>query len=200
MVWGDAAGPVLRHPVSAWRSARSSGRRRIEGAFFDPLVRPSPSPSLSWSSCSGPGGFSPSMRHGRPRPSVVPRRSASGAVLALRLTVVVSHGWAGLGCDDVLRRGRPDLRPPRGRSVGPGGAGTGRRSHADTDVTPPTLTSRINVLLTGSTPGAAEHGPRHPDRRQRRPGDRDTAMISFPRDISRFPAWDGRPSRGRSTR
>jgi LCP family protein required for cell wall assembly len=60
--------------------------------------------------------------------------------------------------------------------------------------TPPTLESRINVLLTGIDSSAS--------RRQRLndtlivvsidPVSRQVAMISFPRDLAQLPLWDGR--------
>ena len=55
------------------------------------------------------------------------RRPVSGAVVALSLIVVVSHVWAVSVAIVALRRVRPDLRPPGGRSAGPVGAGTERR-------------------------------------------------------------------------
>ena len=56
--------------------------------------------------------------------------------------------------------------------------------------TPATLSSRINVLLTGvDSAETADHGPdRHAARREHRPRHgRRRSLISFPRDISDFP-------------
>ena len=120
-------------------------------------------------------------------------------VAGLIAVTIVVHGILGYDAWTFYQAGTrmfvgvpdPDIggAPFPGTSVRPGPI-----LAAPPFATPPTLDSRINVLLTGIDSGA--------QRRQRLndtlivvsidPVSRQVAMISFPRDLSQLPLWDGR--------
>ncbi len=133
------------------------------------------------------------------------RTPAVGAVVAVLLgTTLAVHAvlgyytWTFYQAGTDIFRGVPD--PDNGGSAVAGStAKPGPILVATPFATPVTAKSRINVLLTGIDSG--------PGRSQRLndtlivvsidPVTKDVAMLSFPRDLSRLPLWDGRTYNGK---
>jgi polyisoprenyl-teichoic acid--peptidoglycan teichoic acid transferase len=123
------------------------------------------------------------------------RRPVSGTVVGLTLVVVISHLWAISVAMSLYAASDRIFGPPLAGVPGSSAPAPAPSDgfHATPHATPPTRESRINVLLTGI------------DSSERRntaltdtlivvsvdPVTGDTAMISFPRDIARFPEPDG---------
>jgi LCP family protein required for cell wall assembly len=131
------------------------------------------------------------------------RRPATGITFALLgVVVALTHLWAAsvswslyLGAERVFSPGKPLVVAPGGSSPSP----TGVFGAVPPVATPETPESRINILLTGID--AAEN------RRTTLtdtlivasidPVSGDVALISFPRDIARFPTPDGGTFKGK---
>jgi LCP family protein required for cell wall assembly len=130
-------------------------------------------------------GGTPAFR----RPPVV------GAVVALSLLVVVSHLWAAAVGWSLYEASGRVFDPPA--VVGPIASGAPTPSdafHATPETTPETADSRINILMTGiDSSELRSHALTDTlivvsvD-----PATGEVAMVSFPRDIARFPMSDGR--------
>jgi len=131
-------------------------------------------------------------------------RPARPILGALAIVVVAAHLWVGSvtwALYDASNRifvgdAGPDRTPPTG-SIDP--SDNGQDFVAPPFATPQTTAARINVLVTGIDSG---HGRDHAltdtlmlvsiD-----PETKDVAMLSFPRDLSGFPLWDGRTYGGK---
>ncbi len=129
------------------------------------------------------------------------RTPAVGAVVVVLLgTTLAVHAvmgyytWTFYQAGTDIFRGVPD--PDGGVAAAPG---TTAKPGPILVATPTTAKSRINVLLTGIDSG--------PSRSQKLndtlivvsidPETKDVAMLSFPRDLSRLPLWDGRTYYGK---
>lgn len=133
------------------------------------------------------------------------RAPAVGALVVVLLgTTVAVHAvmgyytWTFYQAGTDIFRGVPD--PDGGVAAAPGTtAKPGPILVATPFATPATAKDRINVLLTGIDSG--------PSRSQKLndtlivvsidPETNDVAMVSFPRDLSRLPLWDGRTYNGK---
>ena len=129
----------------------------------------------------------------------------SGALIAgLALVVVVTHAWAGYvawafydaGSRIFVAETGPDATDRPAPSAPAGSDGPAGPTPA---VTPETATARINVLLMG-VDSAQSRSTELTDTLlvvSIDPETSDVALISFPRDISNFPLWDGRRYTGK---
>jgi LCP family protein required for cell wall assembly len=135
------------------------------------------------------------------------RRSAAVAV-GLALVVVATHAWAGYvawafydnGSDVYVGENGPDRTQPPAASLDPAATTPPDVAYEATPLaTPETDEARINVLLTG-VDSAASRSTELTDTimiASIDPETSDVVLISFPRDISNFPLWDGRTYRGK---
>jgi len=131
------------------------------------------------------------------------RRPATGVTFALLAVIVgFTHLWAAsvswslyLGAKRVFSPGAPLVVTPNGSAPSP----TGPFGVVPPVATPETPDARINILLTGID--AAEN--RHTTLTDTLivasidPVSGDVALISFPRDIARFPTPDGHTYEGK---
>ena len=128
---------------------------------------------------------------GRP---VLRRPPVGGVVVALTLVVVMTHVWAASVAWSLYEASGRVFDPPVAGPVASGSPTPSDGFQATPQVTPETVESRINILLTGI------------DSSELRvhaltdtlivvsvdPVTGDVAMVSFPRDIARFTMSDGR--------
>ncbi len=138
------------------------------------------------------------------------RRTRRGSVLALTLglVVVASHGWAGwvawafydAGTRIFVADNGPDATTSPPASTVPGVTEDPDTEYLATPLaTPATAETRINILLTG-VDSAENRTTALTDTllvASVDPVTHDVALISFPRDISDFPLWDGRTFTGK---
>jgi polyisoprenyl-teichoic acid--peptidoglycan teichoic acid transferase len=143
------------------------------------------------------------------------RRPTIIVLVALSVVVLATHAAAAYYAYSFYDAGNaifvgqvtptPTPAPDGSGSPGPSASGSAIPSDNSVDfvgtpeVTPPTQSSRINILFTGIDSG---HGRDHaltdtmliasvdPDTKQ-------VVMVSFPRDISNFKLWDGRTFKGK---
>ena len=144
----------------------------------------------------------------RRRPTVI-------VLVALSAVVLLTHGAAAYYAYSFYDAGNaifvgqvtPTPSPAPDGSTTPGPSGSASADPSDNGVdfqgqpeqSPPTPSARINILFTGIDSG---HGRDHAltdtmliasiD-----PATKDVVMVSFPRDISNFKLWDGRPYNGK---
>jgi LCP family protein required for cell wall assembly len=135
------------------------------------------------------------------------RRNATVAV-ALAAVIVATHAWAGYvawafydnGSDVFVGDNGPDATAPPAASHDPGTSMPPDDEYEATPLaTPETDEARINVLLMG-VDSAASRSTELTDTimiASIDPETSDVALISFPRDLSNFPLWDGRTYRGK---
>jgi LCP family protein required for cell wall assembly len=134
-------------------------------------------------------------------------RTSSAVVLSLGLIVVVTHAWAGYvawkfyvaDSQIFVADNGPDATsvpssPAPGASEDPGG-----EYLATPLATPETVTERINILLTGIDTEATRQTELTDSLLVLSvdPVTSDVALVSFPRDISNFPLYDGRTFTGK---
>jgi len=131
------------------------------------------------------------------------RRPTTGAALVvLTLLVVVSHLWASAVAWSLYNAPRHIFVPPV--AFEPSASGSPLPSPSDLfvaspGVTPPTPDSRINILLTGID-SSENRNHALTDTLIVVSVDPDTgevSMVSFPRDIARFPQPDGSTFKGK---
>ena len=127
-----------------------------------------------------------------------------GTVAVLALITVVVHGmlgyyaWSFYQAGSHIFVGLPD--PDGGVAPEPpASAQQGPILVATPAATPATVSSRINVLLTGidSAPNRAQSLNDTIIVVSIDPVSKDVAMLSFPRDLSNLPLWDGRTYKGK---
>jgi LCP family protein required for cell wall assembly len=126
------------------------------------------------------------------------RPATGAAVIGLTLAVVVTHMWATAVAWSLFQAPGQVFAPPVAALPTPSldpGAPPSELPMPSTAVTPPTRESRINILLTGIDKSSIRtHSLTDTliavsvD-----PATGDVAMLSFPRDISRFQEPDGTP-------
>jgi LCP family protein required for cell wall assembly len=130
--------------------------------------------------------------------------SVTATVAILSLTTLLVHGLLGYYAWSFYRAGSdifvgiPD--PDSGVAANPSASSQqGPILNATPAATPPTLSSRINVLLTGidSSPNRAQKLNDTIIVVSIDPVSKEVAMISFPRDLSSLPMWDGRTYPGK---
>lgn len=123
------------------------------------------------------------------------RPQVTGALIALTLVVVVTHVWAAAVARSLYNASNDVFVPPTAVDPAPSGSTPAPTDQflATPGATPETASSRINILLTGiDTTEAEKHALTDTlivvsvD-----PVTGDVAMVSFPRDIARFPEPDG---------
>lgn len=140
-------------------------------------------------------------------PELLRSRQTKAIVVGLVAIVVLSHAWAGYvawafydaGSRIFVAEGGPDATVP------PSGGLAGASDDPDAEylatpiATPQTASDRINVLLTGvDSAESRDHALNDTllvasiD-----PVTNDVALISFPRDISNFPLWNGKTYTGK---
>lgn len=131
-------------------------------------------------------------------------RRVGGTVAVLALITVVVHGmlgyyaWSFYQAGSHIFVGLPD--PDGGVAAEPpASAQQGPILVATPAATPATVSSRINVLLTGidSAPNRAQSLNDTIIVVSIDPVSKDVAMLSFPRDLSNLPLWDGRTFKGK---
>jgi LCP family protein required for cell wall assembly len=144
-------------------------------------------------------GSGPIRSWRRPRPVAV--------FLALAVIVVGVHAWIGsvswafydAGSRIFVGDTNPDATPAGGGGATPNPSDPSVDFQATPFATPPTASSRINVLITGIDSG---HDRNHSLTdtlmlASIEPTTDKVALLSFPRDISSFPLWDGRTFHGK---
>lgn len=138
--------------------------------------------------------------------NLVRTRSTTALVIGLGIVIVLTHAWAGwvawsfydAGSRIFVAESGPDATVAPAVSLSPG-ASVDNEYLATPMATPKTVNDRINVLLTGVDTE---------EKRQNEltdslliasidPVTHDVALISFPRDISDFPLYDGRTFTGK---
>ncbi len=136
------------------------------------------------------------------------RRRNGAVAIALALVVVSTHAWAGYvawafydaGNAAFVGDNGPDEASPPLKSPAPGGTMPPDQEYEATPLaTPETDEARINILLIG-VDSAATRSTELTDTimiASVDPTTSDVVLISFPRDISNFPLWDGRTFRGK---
>jgi LCP family protein required for cell wall assembly len=133
------------------------------------------------------------------------RRQGLAVAVALSVVIVASHLWVGwvawafydAGSKIFVSAG-PDAVPTATNSSEPGET-PDNEFLATPNATPQTAAERINILLTG-VDSAEERNHALTDTMivvSVDPTTHAVAMISFPRDISNFPLWDGRTFPGK---
>lgn len=132
-------------------------------------------------------------------------RRSGAVILALALVVVMTHAWAGSVAWAFYVEGSrifvadtgpdaTDIPALPGQSVDPN-----QEYEATPAVTPESATSRINVLLMG-VDSAQSRTTELTDTllvASFDPTTKDVALISFPRDLTNFPLFDGRRYKGK---
>ena len=131
------------------------------------------------------------------------RRPATGLTFALLASVVaLTHLWAAsvswslyLGAERVFAAGKPPIVAPSGSSPSP----TSLFGAVPPVATPKSPESRINILLTGIDSGQNRHTALTDTLivASIDPVSGAVALISFPRDIARFPTPDGGTFQGK---
>jgi LCP family protein required for cell wall assembly len=136
------------------------------------------------------------------------RGRAAGVFLGLALPVVVIHGYAGYvawafyqaGTEIYVGDDGPDGTIAPAPSLAPGVTSAPSDDYDATPfATPETEITRINILLTG-VDSAAQRTNELTDTMlvvSVDPESGDMAMVSFPRDISSFPMYNGQTYRGK---
>jgi polyisoprenyl-teichoic acid--peptidoglycan teichoic acid transferase len=135
-------------------------------------------------------------------------RTTSAVVLSLGLVIILTHAWAGYvawafysaGNKIFVAENGPDATEAPVASIVPGATEDPDSEYLATPLaTPATVQDRINVLLTG-VDSAETRTTALTDTllvASIDPVTNDVALISFPRDISNFPLWDGRTFTGK---
>jgi LCP family protein required for cell wall assembly len=129
--------------------------------------------------------------------------SVGGTVAALALATIVVHGvlgyyaWSFYRAGSEIFVGLPD--PDAGATNPSASPYQGPILVATPAATPATTSSRINVLLTGidSAPNRSQSLNDTIIVVSIDPVSKDVAMLSFPRDLSELPLWDGRTYKGK---
>ncbi len=128
------------------------------------------------------------------------RRPVVAAILVF--AIVASHAWVGLVAWAGYRAGSAifvaDPLPTPAPLVTPDPAASGPPVTPDPSATPGPP-ARINILIMG-VDSAVNRTTELTDTllvASIDPTSRDVALVSFPRDISNFPLWDGRTFRGK---
>lgn len=136
------------------------------------------------------------------------RRRSAAVVVGLAAVVIATHAWAGYvawafydaGNRIFVGENGPDATHPPTASRQPGTTTPPDQEYQATPlVTPRDASARINILLTG-VDSAESRETALTDTllvASIDPETSDVVLISFPRDISDFPLWDGRTYRGK---
>jgi polyisoprenyl-teichoic acid--peptidoglycan teichoic acid transferase len=131
------------------------------------------------------------------------RPAVAGTVAALALVTIVVHGvlgyyaWSFYQAGSDIFVGLPG--PDNGVAVNPSASTQGPILNATPAATPATTSSRINVLLTGidSSPTRSQTLNDTIIVVSIDPVSKQVAMLSFPRDLSNLPMWNGRIYKGK---
>jgi LCP family protein required for cell wall assembly len=132
--------------------------------------------------------------------SQLQRRRALRVLGLLTIVVIVTHTWLAMvawasydASSKIFLSDKPNDTNTADASPGPGGSPTPSQYVSEPFATPEAADARINFLITG-VDSAAEREQALTDTLMVvsvDPTTRDVAMISFPRDISNFPLWNG---------
>ena len=141
------------------------------------------------------------------RPHVWRRRSSTAVLVILSAIVLLTHGAAAYYAYSLYDAGSSIFVGDAKPSTSSASDGSGAPAPSDNSIdfqgppleTPPTASSRINVLFTGIDSGNGRDHALNDTMliASIDPTTKKVDMVSFPRDISNFQLWDGRRFTGK---